>query len=145
MKAKYSLVLVLAVAMIASVGCFKVTGGGWFYCEGHKITFGFNAQPTEDGAKGQFQLIDHGTKTKIHGVFTGTPNLEVPGISQFFGDCRVNGMDGYSLAVTVLDNDPLGTGIGDWIEVSIQGPDNYYYAGTLEGGNVKVHTKGKKK
>jgi len=30
MKVKYALILVLTVALMAGVACFKTTGGGWF-------------------------------------------------------------------------------------------------------------------
>ena len=86
MKGKLALsILLVAVLALGGIGCSKVTGGGKFTNEffpdyGNKITFGFTAQPLDEEsdlpgmtkAKGQFQLVDHTTKTRIHGTFTGT-------------------------------------------------------------------------
>jgi len=58
--------LLLFALLIGVAGCIefhpseKTTGGCWFTdnLTGHKITFGFNAQPTDNGeAKGKFQLV----------------------------------------------------------------------------------------
>jgi len=96
MKAKYALVVLLVAALaLIGTGC-KATGGGWFNdIDDGKVTFGFNAQSTSGetdapsppsqlpgewetmAAKGQFQMVVHGTKdnptkTRMHGTFTGT-------------------------------------------------------------------------
>lgn len=77
---------VLVGAFVLVVGCDKVTGGGQldgYTCswstgveESVRCSIGFNAQPTDEpidctnpehqGAKGQFQLVDHTTNAMLH-------------------------------------------------------------------------------
>jgi len=164
MKVKYVLVAILiAVLALGGMGCSKVTGGGSFTNEiypnyGNKITFGFNAHPTgphnpdpslppaEIEAKGQFHLVDHTTKTKIHGTFTGTWETE-EGDPTFFGTCTTNGGNPQPFNVTFHDSGEKGPNRGDGIIVRIGTTDIFglpTYAGTLNGGNIQVH-KAKKK
>ena len=141
MKARYGLVICLvAVLALTGVGC-KATGGGWFIDEltQHKITFGFNGQSTSDEpvatAKGQFQLVDHDSKMRIHGTFEGTYRDDA---SEFWGTCSINGTDTDSLYVFCLDDDEVGMGLGDYIEIGIgDWPYLYHYQGALQGGNIK--------
>ena len=64
----------VAIILFAGFGCYKTTGGGWFYdsLTGAKITFGLTAQPVGDpydcgvavytqDAKGNLELADHST------------------------------------------------------------------------------------
>ena len=150
MKAKYALVIFLvAVLALTGVGCMA-TGGGWFIndlppgspwpeLDGHKITFGYNAQITVDEAvKGKLQLIDQDSKTRIHGSFNGT----APG--GFSGTCSINGTGDYPFELFCMDAGEPGPTAGDWIEIGIDGswPSYIYkYQGYLQGGNIKGHTK----
>jgi hypothetical protein len=152
MKAKLALVVVLvAVLALAGVGCNKVTGGGWFIDTGtgNKITIGFNAQPTgvptveaslvdPITAKGQFELIDHDSKTRVHGSFEGTYASTGEGASYFEGTCSVNGGESESFWVLASDDIDFGDGPVDSIEISI-GDGHLYYNGVLQGGNIQVH------
>ncbi len=159
MKAKLALVVLLvAVLALGGVGCNKATGGGWFIDDttGYKITFGFNAKPTVDytntdtpeevPAKGQFQLVDHGTKTRIHGSFDGTWSWTSDDISSFFGTSIINGTDVQPFNVQFYDNGEQGLDKGDGIIVHIgstdpNGPITLIYSGELGGVNIKVHEK----
>ena len=162
MKARMALAVILVVAVTLLVaGCdyvsvapIKTTGGGWFVDEdGHRVTFGFAAAPTADReARGQFQLIDHGNKTvdklRMHGSFTVAFD-EIPtqayegNCTWFAGNCTVNGTDGYEFAVKFCDEGEPGPSAGDHIELYV-GADSgsvaqWYYAATLEGGNIQIH------
>ncbi len=148
MKARYTLALVLAVALAAGVACFKTTGGGWFIDQyGSKVTFGFTAKPVGEPvggiqeAKGKFQLVDHGTKTRIHGDFSTTSSDTHSTWSTFGGPCTVNGEDGYSFAVIVSDRGEPSFSAGDLIDITISGPTDYRYYGVLKGGNIQIHKK----
>ena len=146
MKVKYILVAILIAALaLGGVGC-KVTGGGGFTNSAfnqppNKITFGFNAQVSEeDGTvKGQLQLVDHGTKppTKVHGTFEG---MSVAG--NWAGTCTVNGEGPYLLELFVVDAGEPGPDAGDFINIWVDG--TLKYSGFLEGGNIQFH-KAKKK
>ena len=161
MKAKLALSILLVAALaLFGMGC-KATGGGRFINEiypnyGSKITFGFNAHqtgpsnpdpsfpPAEIEAKGQFHLVDHGSKTKIHGTFTGTwePIEGVEGDPSFFGTCTTNGGNPEPFNVTFHDSGEPGPSKGDGIIVRI-GTTSLLglptYAGTLSAGNIQVH------
>lgn len=161
MKAKYLVVALLVVVLaLAGTGC-KVTGGGWFNdFDAGKVTFGFNAQSTEPydpeadpfqeiGAKGQFQLVAHGTDTVIHGTFTGTWNMFDPEEAEyprFFGTCTINGTDVQPFNVQFYDNGAKGPNKGDGIIVHVGATDPFdsivlMYSGNLTGGNIQIHKK----
>ena len=143
------LAFLLVVGLIGVVGCVelhpseKTTGGGWFTdnVTGHKITFGFNAQPTDNGeAKGKFQLVDKANKTRIHGTLSVTHNVtDNETVALFEGTCSVNGEDGYSLYVGFLDLGEPGVSAGDMVGVEIGTPPLLTYSGNLSGGNIKIH------
>ncbi len=140
MKAKYLLVgLLIAVLALGSMGCVgeaKTTGGGKFtdVSSDHKITFGFNAKASlEDGTTtGQFQLIDHDTKKRIHGSFEGESSIE-----GFTGTCTINGEGSYPFVLSVVDAGEPGSDAGDLVNVWING--TLMYSGFLEGGNIQSH------
>lgn len=170
------LVLVIVALTIGGVGCVgnKATGGGWFtddYGAG-KVTFGFTAQPTEEQidsaaplppvpnppdpwppqnwqtiyAKGQFQLVAHESKTRIHGEFEGAFAYTEPDTDfYFYGTCSVNGTDIYNFWVAGVDDDKNGLGAGDEIAIGIGGNpwppsgNTYLFGGILQGGNITVH------
>ena len=96
--------LLLVSVLVIGVGCKKMTGGGWFYqteivynpdtsniefiVTDNKITFSFTAQPLDEThpdsdmallAKGQFQLVDHSTKDRIHCEFVATGEGDMDG------------------------------------------------------------------
>jgi len=136
MKAKYILVAILIVALASlGIGCgvaTKASGGGTFTDDQteHKITFGFNAQASEDGTfKGQFQLVDHGVKPplKVHGSFDG---MDVAGT--WYGTCRVNGEGPYDFSASFMDAGEPGADAGDLLAVWIYAPTTIFYSGFLE-------------
>lgn len=140
-------VLLIVVLMFGVSGCGKTTGGGWFYNYGdtsQKITFGFNAQPTDYGAKGQFELIDSLNKLNLHGTFNeiphGTPPRNIPVGSIFSGTCTVNGQGPYPFCAGFSDVDPEEIGPGDAVSVYVEyGDQDLEYEGVLGGGNIMVH------
>ena len=149
--------LLLLSMLVVGTGCNKMTGGGWFIDEvsGSKITVGFNAQPLDEPsdldpdlsqAKGQFQLIDHGTKDRIRVTFIATYDGDAPVVSDFGGPATINGEGGYIVVVEVHDNGEPGIQAGDLVSLSLfdedevdpENPLRRYY-GWLGGGNVQVH------
>ena len=149
MKVKYalvvSLVAVLALVLVAGPALGKtgsITGGGWFnnFFTENKITFGFNALPTRDGAeataKGQFLLIDHGSKTRMRGTINSI-GLAGPILSWFKGEVSIDG-DAVSYTVNIYDFGEPGLGEGDKITIFIDGMVPTYH-GDLGGGNLKRH------
>ena len=174
MKAKYALVVLLVAALaLIGTGC-KATGGGWFNdVDDGKVIFGFNAQSTSGdtdapspppdwermAAKGQFQMVVHGTKdnpakTRMHGTFTGTwvpIQPESNGVSYFCGTGSRNGGDPEPFFIQCQDLGEPGFSKGDQIMIVIgtndpatwaSSPGSYLtYDGVLGGGNIQVHEK----
>jgi len=176
MKAKYALVVLLVAALaLIGTGC-KATGGGWFNdIDDGKVTFGFNAQSTSGetdapsppsqlpgewetmAAKGQFQMVVHGTKdnptkTRMHGTFTGTWVSSQTGDESYFcGTGSRNGEDPEPFFIQCQDLGEPGFSEGDMILIVIgtndpdtwaSSPSSYLtYDGVLGGGNIQVHEK----
>jgi len=134
-----------------------MTGGGWFidWDSENKITFGINAQSLDEPsdldpqlcqAKGQIQLIDHGTRERIHGTFiiSGLGVGSKSYVSNSGGPATINGEDGYIVVVEVHDMGEPGIQAGDFIGVQVFDEDNpgspvREYHGWLGGGNIQVH------
>ena len=150
MKAKYILSGLLMVALViggmgygvAADSGGKVTGGGTFnhagwpsdYASpGDKISFGFNGQRLDNGAKGQFQLINHTSGMKMHGTFS-TYNEQGPNVTL---DGSINGTN-ESFRVRVA------TGAG-WEEIYIwigdPLPSQPQIYGQVYKGNITRHKK----
>jgi len=167
MKIKLPIILV-SVFLLASVtsGCIeiggnKATGGGWFIDEVTEnfVTFGFNAKPIGDpyynedletevrDVKGQFQLVDHTDKIKIHGTFNcGSPDLDVTDNSALIGECFVDN-NGPHLFGSFLFVEPESSSVSMWIDMNDNQIDDEdpnidkYYSGVLAGGSLKIHAK----
>ena len=139
--------VILTVAMALTVGCVEeymgiANGGGMFIDQdGHKVTFGFNAQ-TNDGEtfKGQFQLVDHTTGEKIH-----ISEMEVVGMGAdedgndyagFLGFTN----DGVPIVVFVTDYGEPGPDAGDFIVVYYDDDmdDEPSWSGNLVNGNIQI-------
>jgi hypothetical protein len=131
----------------------KTTGGGWFYDDitDAKVTFGFTAKPTEPDpedpdvwylAKGQFQLIDHSEKIRVHGTFYWALRETPTQTTDFWGWCTVNGVDGFLYEAGFWDEGESGPDKGDYIGFyAFKGSESYYWQGELQGGNIKIHKK----
>lgn len=113
----------------------KVTGGGNILLSGNGsgMTFGFNAQNTENGMKGSGIVVDHsvGKKVKIIDVtffaVNGTKAV-------FMGRAQVNGQE-EKYQIDVDDLGEPGSG-SDTFRIST---DSYRAEGVLSGGNIQVH------
>lgn len=113
----------------------QVTGGGWILVGGEQVSFGFNAQSKDvgDAAKGNCNVIDHGTT--MHIKCATVDSLVVAGThATFFGQATVAGVaTNYR-----IDVDDLGEpGTGDTF--TIQTDSGYVAAGVLQGGNIQIH------
>jgi hypothetical protein len=112
----------------------QVTGGGWIIAaSGSRVSFGFNAQSDAQAAKGNCNLIDHGTKTHIKCLSVET--LVVIGThATFFGQASVDG----TTTNYRIDVDDLGEP-GSQDTFKIQTDNGYTAGGTLAGGNIQIH------
>lgn len=154
MKAKLGLVILLVAVLVlvagggeaaAGAGGGKATGGGWFidYPGRQKITFGFEAQYAGDDAfwrdaEGELQLVDHGTKTRIHGTFSEAHRISEVYV-EFLGSCSINGTPGDNFTLEVWDYGEPGNTDGFLFYIGVWPDWIYHYSGRLRGGNIQIH------
>ncbi len=113
----------------------QVTGGGQApNFTGGVIAFGFNAQSTADGVKGNCTVVDRGSGTKIKCL--SVTSLVVAGThATFFGDATING-----IATTYrIDVDDLGEPGAGRDTFRIQTESGYVAGGVLTAGNIQIH------
>jgi hypothetical protein len=122
-----------------------VTGGGWIPGEPpgprNKRTFGFNAHSASGFVWGQLQFNDHALKMKIHSDTIKTVVVQPSDtIANFSGDCRVDGVSGYTFECEVMDRGEPGHHV-DWFSIDISGPGEFSYSAGdfLGGGNIQIH------
>lgn len=112
----------------------KVTGGGTIRVDGGFASFGFVVQQVKDGpVRGNLQYVNHASGKKVHiRAFT---SLLIDGkTATFAGSGTINRLPG-SFTVTVTDEGEPGR--NDRFSITIS--DGPTEAGTLRGGNIKIH------
>ena len=112
----------------------QVTGGGWIVAaNGSLVSFGFNAQSDAQIAKGNCNVIDHGSKTQIK--CSSVDTLLVIGThATLFGQATVGGVT----TTYRIDVDDLGEP-GTQDTFKIQTDSGYIAGGTLAGGDIQIH------
>ncbi len=171
-----SILFSIAILTLLTAGCIegggnKTTGGGWFVgmdteqnlpTEGNYVTFGFNVKPVGEpywdevlegwlsDAKGQFQMIDHTLRIRIHGTFSAaSADLTITDNSVFMGTCSVNGVGSHMFVVMFDDEESgiedinlisLGVDIDDNGQLQKEGLD-IFYEGVLGGGSIRINAK----
>lgn len=129
----------ITVRQPCSQGGF-ITGGGKFFRDGRKCTFGFTAKVRGAGAQGNLEFQDHDMGIDVRACtldWVYAPNL----IGGYFsGTCRVNGVNGYTFFVQVHDRGQPGSSddFSVWI-YDLFGAQVYTSAGLLSGGNIRIH------
>jgi hypothetical protein len=129
----------ITVRQPCSQGGF-VTGGGKFFQDGRKCTFGFVAKMQGASAQGNLEFQDHDIGI---GLEAGSMDwVYVPNETDgsFGGTCSVNHVTGYSYFAQVHDrgepasNDDLSVWIYD-----PYGAEIYTSGDLLSGGNIQIH------
>jgi hypothetical protein len=129
----------ITVRQPCSTGGF-ITGGGKFFQDGRKCTFGFVAKVQGAGAQGNLEFQDHnmGLDVKAGTLdWVYAPN-QIDGY--FSGTCRVNGVGGHTFFVQVHDRGQPGS--NDDFSVWVYDPSQaqiYTSGGLLSGGNNLIH------
>jgi hypothetical protein len=112
-----------------------ITGGGKFFQDGRKCTFGFVAK-----VQGNLEFQDHDMSFDVKADtmdWVYAPN-QIDG--SFSGTCKVNGETGYTFFVQIHDQGQPGSNddFTIWIFDSFNNP--VYSAGALlSGGNIVIH------
>lgn len=116
-------------------------GSSSYFSEG-----GYNAYATFDVKYAAGSVTPSGNMTFTSSryrrkvVSTGISSLTVTGKTAVFtGPCTVNGVNGYNLTATVLDNATPGSG-KDTFAITVTGPNgfNYLASGTVVSGDYNV-------
>jgi hypothetical protein len=161
MKVIRFLILTLVVGILAllSVSCFGgegATGVGWFNDDNTQdtITFRFNAQSTgnpltidnfgslRQDVRGQFELVDINTHTKINGTFDTTYVTQPNNNNNLFtGTCTINDFGIHAFFLGFVDNGEIGLNPGDKISVWIDPNSSNSlptYTGSIAGGRIEM-------
>lgn len=118
--------------LVNTVG--KVTGGGRNNeTTGSGVTFGFNAQNTDDGLKGTGLVIDRNVGVRIK-ILTVEAFAQTDTWAAFTGKAEVNGiLEDYRIDVDDLAEPGSGS---DTFKITT---DSYVSSGVLTGGNIQIH------
>ncbi len=129
----------ITVRQPCSTGGF-ITGGGKYFQDGRKSTFGFVAKVQGTGTQGNLEFQDHdmGLDVKAGTLDSVYAPNQMDGY--FSGNCRVNGVDGYTFFVQVHDRGQPGSNddFSVWI-YDLFGTQVYTSGGLLSGGNIRIH------
>ena len=129
----------VTVRQPCSLGGF-VTGGGKFFQNSRKCTFGFVAKMRNNVPQGNLEFQDHDMNIDLeNGTVTWVyvPNM-IDG--SFSGACSVNHITGYSYFVQLHDRGEPGTtdDFSVWI-YDVHGTQIYTSGSMLSGGNIQIH------
>ena len=118
----------------------SITGGGRFFQNGRKCTFGFEAKMQGTGVQGNLDFQDQNMNFKVKGGTMASVYAPTLTDGYFNGACSVNNITGYSYFVQVHDhgqpssNDDFSVWVYD-----ANGAQVYTSGGLLSGGNILIH------
>jgi hypothetical protein len=115
-----------------------VTGGGWITGTptGSKATFGVSGGIKNGSLWGHLAYVDHGPNMRVKGTGVTSYSVVTSTSRHIEGTCEINGQAGYSYRLDVADNGEPGRSDTFRIQLS----NGYFASGTLEGGNIQLHT-----
>ena len=128
----------ITVRQPCSTGGF-ITGGGKFFQDGRKCTFGFVAKVQGAGAQGNLEFQDHDMGLDVKaGTWIGSTRRTRP--TDTSAARASEPRDGYSYFVQVHDRGQPGNNddFSVWIYDS-NGAQVYTSGGLLSGGNIRIH------
>jgi hypothetical protein len=118
-----------------------VTGGGWITGtpSGAKGNFGVAGGIKQGAFWGHLVFIDHGPNgPRFKGTGVTAYKVLSATTRRIEGTAEMNGQGGFTYQVDVTDNGEPGT--NDTFAIVVSGPGySYSAAGTLGGGNIKLH------
>ena len=129
----------ITVQQPCSTGGF-ITGGGKFFQDGRKCTFGFEAKVQGTGAQGNLEFKDHNMSFDVKAGTVDWVYAPTQTDGYFSGACSVNNVTGYTYFVQVHDRGQPGS--NDDLYVWIYDPYGaqiYTSGGLLSGGNILIH------
>ncbi|MEK7704599.1 MAG: ice-binding family protein [Myxococcota bacterium] len=119
-----------------------VTGGGWIALpDGAKGTFGATGGIKHDELWGHLTYVDHGAKgskgrdMKVKGTGVTAYTVIDAMTRHIEGTAAINGADGFTYALELVDNGEPGR--GDMFALWLS--NDYTASGYLVGGNIQLH------
>jgi hypothetical protein len=118
-------------------GADFVTGGGWITGPtSGKANFGVAGGIKQGAFWGHLTYIDHGPGgPQVKGTGVTAYSVTNPTTRHIEGTAQVNGQDGFTYQVDVVDNGEPGRNDQFALHLS----SNYAASGTLDGGNIQLH------
>ena len=129
----------ITVRQPCSTGGF-ITGGGRFFQNGRKCTFGFEAKMLNTGVQGNLEFQDQNMNFKVKGGTMASVYAPTLIDGYFSGACSVNNTTGYSYFVQVHDRGEPSS--NDDFSVWVYDPNGaqvYTSGGLLSRGNILIH------
>ena len=121
-----------------------ITGGGWIITpSGAKGNFGVGGGIKQGVLWGHLTFIDHsagGPEVKGTGVTSYTTDRNNAMMRHISGTAEMNGQSGYTYEIDVADNGEPGRNDTFAIQLSNGAGYSYSVGGTLDGGNIQLHT-----
>ena len=117
----------------------QVTGGGHVLnpTDGEEVAFGFNAKADESRIIGNCTVVDKAPARNVKiKCLTVDSLVQTGNAATFFGQAEINGV-ATNYRIDVTDNGEPGAGRDSF---TIQTSSGYSAGGTLDNGNVQVHT-----
>jgi hypothetical protein len=116
-----------------------ITGGGKFFLDGGKRTFGLVAK-VEPDVHGELEFQDHDAGLTVQSEALDVVYAANATEGYFSGSCTFNGEEGYTFFVQVHDGGEPGSNDQFAIWVSDASSNQVYAAGAgLAGGNITIH------
>lgn len=117
-----------------------ITGGGNFFQNGRKCTFGFVAKVQGNGVQGNLEYQDHDASMDVRSQAMQVVYAANSIDGYFGGTCRLNDVAGYTFFVQIYDRGEPGRNddFAVWIFDSFNNPV-YSAGGLLSGGNIVIH------
>jgi hypothetical protein len=117
-----------------------ITGGGNFFQDGRKCTFGFVAKVQGGGAQGNLEFQDRDASKDIRSQVMQEVYASNSIDGYFSGKCRLNVAAGYTFFVQIHDRGEPGRNDDFTIWIFDSSNNLVYTAGALlSGGNIVIH------
>jgi len=116
----------------------RVTGGGQVPGNGGVASFGLNIRADASGASGNMNVKDHGTGQMIKLVLVRSVTVSGNHVT-ITGRCRIGNGDVELCQIDAEDNAEPGAGT-DELQLKVGGGASYSGGGTLNRGNVQIHS-----
>jgi hypothetical protein len=115
----------------------SVTAGGWITGTPSSARANFGVNASDPAApSGHLNYLDHGIGIHVSSTSITAYAIVNATTRQIQGTCTINGVGGFTFTATLNDLGEPGT--SDTFSIALS--NGYVASGTLQGGNVQVHS-----